>query len=146
MILNRLVANRLILQIGFKVHRFGYLKEDFARIFEQCKQTTDSAGFVLGAEKNIDQGRNRPMGVFAEKHELRDDIYRTLGRFLQFNQVLNGVSFGFDKATIKPFFAHQRKHAGLAFYQALSDITTFIRVGKRPLVNKVIEVRQYHFY
>ena len=85
------------------------------------------------------------MRVFAEKQELWDDIYRTLGRFLQFDQILNGICFGFDKTTIKSFSANQRKHAGFSFQQSLGNIIAFEGVGKASFADKVIDVRQHHF-
>jgi hypothetical protein len=55
------------------------------------------------------------------------------------------VGFRFDESPGKPFFFHQREQRGVAAKQFFVNISAFIRVWKRQVFEKVVQVREKDF-
>ena len=61
-----------------QIYRFRYFKEYFFRVFKQRDKTSDFAGSLFCTEHHVDDALDRRNRFFAEKHQLRDHVNRTV--------------------------------------------------------------------
>ena len=98
---------------SFDVDRIGHLDKNVAGFPEKRCQPPQFTRFLRRTEENIHQRRPGGRGVFAEKEQLGDDADGPLQRSLDFDQVTDGVGFGFDEAPVEIAFFHQwQKYGG----------------------------------
>jgi len=97
---------------------------------------------LFRTEQDIDDARNGPGGLFAEKHQLGNQKYRAVNGFLHFNQILDGAGFRFDKAAVKTPGAYKRQKGCSACKQFIAHISAFVGIRKRKMAQDMIQVKE----
>jgi hypothetical protein len=65
----------------------------------------------LTAEYNVNDVAGWPVGLLTEEKPLRDNVYGTIDRLLQFDEICSRLLLGLDKSSIKTSGINQRKES-----------------------------------